>query len=210
MKGSIPRKIGRLLADLLVHHPVYLPRCLEHNIINGVSPLDLEVPWFSYAANDFLDAWLQPHMVVCEYGAGGSTLFYSRRTRFVYSIEDDEKWHELVSKRLLEKDIRNVDMRFRPFGFKNPTGFEDSDYLHAMPDESFDVISIDGTEEWTQVRPICFAHAEKHINPGGIIVLDDSWRYPGLRTNNEAKRFRIFQSVGPCRPGVTSTDVFFY
>jgi hypothetical protein len=209
MNGSIPRKIGRLVADLVMH-PTYVPRCFEHNIVNGVSPLDLEVPWFSYAANDFLEEHLQPHMTVCEYGAGGSTLFYARRTKFVHSIEDNQQWYEAVSKRLLEKEIRNVDLRFHPFDFKNPIGFEHSDYLHAMPDEPFDVISIDGSEEWHQVRPICFAHAEKHVKPGGMIVVDDSWRYPGLRTNNKAMRFRIFQSVGPCRPGVTSTDIFFY
>ena len=44
----------------------------------------------------------------------------------------------------------------------------------------------------------------------GIVVVDDSWRYPGLRRNHRAKELKIFQSVGPCRPGVTSTDVFFY
>ena len=209
MKGSLPRKITRLITDLIIH-PQYLPRCVEHNIINGTSPLDLEMPWFSYAANDFLAGYLRPHMLVCEYGTGGSTLFYARRTKFVYAIEDNEKWHGLVSKRILEQEIQNVDLRLRPFDFKNPTGFEQSDYLHAMPDEPFDVISIDSSEEWTQVRPACFYHAEKLIKPGGIIVVDDSWRYPALRANNRAKRFRIFQSVGPCRPGVTSTDVFFY
>lgn len=209
MKGSIPAKIARLITNLVIH-PQYLPRCFEHNVVNGTSPLDLELPWFSYAANDFLAEFLKPHMRVCEYGSGGSTLFYARRAKFVYSIEDNEKWHELVSKRLIEKDVRNVELRFRKFDFKNPVGFEHSEYLHSMPDEQFDVISIDGSEEWTQVRPLCFYHAEKHIKSGGVIVVDDSWRYPGLRTNNNAKRFRIFQSVGPCRPGVTSTDIFFY
>ncbi|MCI0746383.1 MAG: class I SAM-dependent methyltransferase [Verrucomicrobia subdivision 3 bacterium] len=209
MKGSIPRKIGRLVADL-VTHPQYVPRCVEHNLINGRSPLDLEIPWFSYAAIDFLDEFLGPDMIACEYGSGGSTIFYAQRTKFLYSIEDNQKWYELVTKRLLEKQIHNVELRFRPFDFKDPVGFENSEYLNAIPDGQFDVISIDGSEEWKQVRPTCFARAEKHIKPGGIIVVDDSWRYPVLRANNKAKRFRILQSVGPCRPGVTSTDVFFY
>lgn len=209
MNGSIPRKLGRLVSNLMIN-PHYLSRCFKHNVVNGTSPLDLAVPWFSYAANEFLAKFLRPHMLVCEYGAGGSTLFYARHTRFVYSIEDRSLWYERVSARIEELGIANVELMLRPFDFKNPVGFERSDYLLAMPDEQFDVISIDGTEEWTQVRPICFAHAERHIKPGGIIVLDDSWRYPGLRTNNRAKRFRIFQSVGPCRPGVTSTDIFFY
>jgi predicted O-methyltransferase YrrM len=82
--------------------------------------------------------------------------------------------------------------------------------LHAMPDEKFDLIVVDGSEEWTHVRPICFAKAEDHVKEGGIIVVDDSWRYPTLRQKHHAKDLKIFQSVGPCRPGVTSTDIFFY
>jgi predicted O-methyltransferase YrrM len=106
--------------------------------------------------------------------------------------------------------LRNVVVKLCPYDFKNPVEFEKSEYFNSMPDLSFEVLVVDGSEEWTQVRPACFAKAEQHVKPGGIIVVDDSWRYPGLRQNNRAKEHRVFQSVGPCRPGVTSTDVFFY
>jgi predicted O-methyltransferase YrrM len=79
-----------------------------------------------------------------------------------------------------------------------------------MPDEKFDIIVVDGSEEWKHVRPICFEKAQGRVKEGGIIVVDDSWRYPALRQSHRAKELKIFQSVGPCRPGVTSTDVFFY
>ncbi len=209
MKGSIPQKVGRLLGNLLIH-PQYLSRCLKQNIVNGTSPLELEVPWFSYAVNDFLSAWLKPHMSAFEYGSGGSTLFLARRVAHVQTVEDNPKWHELVAQKLAEKSIANVSLRFCPFDFKNPVGFENSDYLRALAEGSFDVIFIDGSEEWTQVRPVCFRHAEKFVKPGGIIVVDDSWRYPDLRIENKATRLKIFESVGPCRPGVTTTDVYFY
>jgi SAM-dependent methyltransferase len=209
MHGTVPQKVGRLAADLMLH-PKYIPRCLAHNILNGKSPLDLELPWFSYAAIDFLQDYLKPHMTVCEYGSGGSTLFFARRVKSVFSIEDNPHWFELVSRRLQQKCIRNVTLQLCPFDFKNPVDFEHSAYLNAIPDEFFDVIVVDGSEEWTPVRPICFAKAEGKIKPSGILVVDDSWRYPGLREKNRARTFKIFQSVGPCRPGVTSTDVFFY
>jgi precorrin-6B methylase 2 len=209
MHGTIPQKIGRVLGNLALH-PQYISRCLSHNLFNGKTPLDLEIPWFSYAAIDFLDDFLQPQMTVCEYGSGGSTIFFSRRVRSVFSIEDNPKWHDLVSQRLQQHSITNVTLKLCPFDFKNPKGFEQSDYLHAIPEERFDVIVVDGSEEWTQVRPICFEKAEGHIKPGGIIVVDDSWRYPTLRQRNRATAQRTFQSVGPCRPGVTSTDIFFY
>src|SRR5439155_10083162 len=126
------------------------------------------------AAIDFLEQFLQPHMAVCEYGSGGSTLFFARRVASIFSIEDNPKWFDLVSRRLEQNSLRNVTLTLHPFDFKNPAGFEDSEYLNAMPAGTFDVIVIDGSEEWTQVRPICFEKAEPCIKPGGIIVVDDS------------------------------------
>jgi len=209
MHGTIPQKVGRVIGDLLTH-PQYISRCFAHNVFQDKTPLDLELPWFSYAAIDFLKGWLEPQMNVCEYGSGGSTVFFARRVKSVYSIEDNLKWFETVASRVQEQGLDNVTVKLSPFDFKNPVGFEQSQYLNALPDERFDVIVVDGSEEWTQVRPICFQKAETRVKTGGIIVVDDSWRYPVLRENNSAKSFKTFQSVGPCRPGVTSTDIFFY
>jgi len=209
MQGTIPQKIGRVVADLCLH-PQYVPRCLVHNVITRKTPADLELPWFAYAAIDFLEDFLQPNMTVCEYGSGGSTLFFARRVKSVFSIEDNPEWFNIISRQLLAKSIGNVTLKLCPFDFKNPVGFEKSEYLHAMPDEEFDVIVVDGSEEWKRIRPICFEKAERHVKKNGIIVVDDSWRYQEIREKNRAKRFQIFRSVGPGRPGVTSTDVYFY
>jgi len=209
MQGSIPVKIGRLAANLCLH-PQYVRRCLAHNVFGHKSPADLELPWFSYAAIDFLDKYLQPEMTVCEFGSGGSTLFFARRVKSVFSIEDNADWYREISRRLERNQIHNAKLKLCPFNFKNPVGFEESDYLNSIPDEKFDVIVVDGSEEWTRVRAICFKKAETRIKKGGVIVVDDSWRYPEIRENHSARSYQVFQSVGPCRPGVTSTDVFFY
>ncbi len=209
MHGTVSQKIGRVIGNLILH-PQYISRCLTHNVFNGKTPLDLEIPWFSYGAIDFLEDFVQPHMKVFEYGSGGSTLFFARRAKSVVSVEDNVKWFEWVSRRLEQQALANVSLRLCEFNFKEPTGFEQSAYLQAIPDEKFDIVVIDGSEEWTHVRPVCFEKAESRVKEGGIIIVDDSWRYPALRQTNHAKRFKIFQSVGPCRPGVTSTDVFFY
>jgi SAM-dependent methyltransferase len=209
MHGTIPQKIGRVAADLCLN-PQYIPRSLRHNLLGHQTPADLELPWFSYAAIDFLDGFLKPNMSVCEYGSGGSTFFFARRVKSVYSIEDNAEWFNRVSEKIREKGITNANMTLCPYDFKNPVNFEQSDYLNAMPNEKFDVIVVDGSEEWTRIRPVCFKKAEAHVKKGGIIVVDDSWRYTELKENNNAKRVETFMSVGPCRPGVTSTDVFFY
>ena len=209
MRGTVPQKIGRVVANLAMH-PAYLSRVVRHNVLGKRTPLELELPWFSYAAIDFLDRHLTGEMSVFEYGSGGSTIFFARRAQRVHSIEDNPRWFELVSEQLRQKGLGNVTLKLYPFDFKNPLGFQESDYLNALPAERFDVLVIDGSEEWTQVRPFCFRLAETRVKPGGIIVVDDSWRYPELRRGHLAKRLEVFQSVGPARPGVTSTDVFFY
>lgn len=209
MHGTVPQKIGRVIGNLILH-PQYISRCVVHNVINGKTPLDLEIPWFSYAAIDFLKQFVQPQMTVFEYGSGGSTVFFAKRAASVFSVEDNPKWFEWVSRRVQQQGLSNVTLKLCEFDFKDPVGFEHSAYLHAIPDEKFDIIVVDGSEEWTQVRPACFAKAQSRIKEGGIIVVDDSWRYPGLREEHHARKLQVFQSVGPCRPGVTSTDVFFY
>ena len=208
MQGSSSRKIARLIGNLVVR-PKYLPGYLRTNLLSK-QPLDLEQPWFSYASIDFLQSFLGPQMSVFEYGSGGSTLFFARRVGTVISTEDNATWFENVSRRLTELSLKNAELQHHEFDFKNPRGFENSAYLNSIPSQKFDVIVVDGMEDVVPVRPTCFYHAENFINPGGIIVVDDSWRYPELRRKNRAADHRIFQSVGPCRPGVTSTDIFFY
>src|SRR4051794_31760851 len=110
MQGTIPAKIGRVIGNLALH-PQYISRCVSHNLLNGKTPLDLEIPWFSYAAIDFLEKFIRPEMNVCEYGSGGSTMFFAKRTSSVFSIENNEKWFELVSGRLKQKGIANVTLR---------------------------------------------------------------------------------------------------
>ena len=209
MKGTAPQKAARLLMNL-AFHPRYATRYVSDNLLHTRSPLDLELPWFSYAAIDFLEEHLTPAMTVFEYGSGGSTMFFARRVASVVSVEDNPEWFNRVKQRITQEKIINVSLNLCPFNFKDPAGFETSDYLRALSGERPDVIVVDGSEEWTQVRPICFRLAEGVIRPGGIIIVDDSWRYPSLRENNRAREVERFQSAGPGRPGVTSTDVYFY
>ena len=212
MEGSVVQKMGRLVSNLATH-PGYLRRYIKDNTRHwfaGATPLDLEIPWFSYAATDFLDTYLKPHMTAFEYGSGGSTIYLAKRIHSVTSIEDNIAWFDIVSRRLHQQRLNNVTLTLQSFDFKHAAGFESSGYFQALGDETFDILVIDGSEEWTHVRPVCFRRAEERVKPGGIIVLDDSWRYREPQRENKARHVESFVSTGPCRPGVTSTDVFFY
>ena len=204
-----PRRVAKL-ANHLLQHPGNVPRYIAHNLITRKAPVELELPWFAYAAIDFLNTYLDREMRAFEFGSGGSTLFFAQYCKSVTGVEDNAHWREIVAARLARRGVRNVDLRHVPVAFITEEAFAASDYLQAVRQSVFDVIVVDGSEWTDNVRPICFRAAEGQIKPGGMIVVDDSWRYRQLRQMNRAQRFEIFESVGPARFGVTSTDVYFY
>jgi predicted O-methyltransferase YrrM len=209
MNGSAAVKVARLAANLAAH-PGYIAPYLS-DYTSRRSPLELEKPWFSYSAIRFLDQFVKPRMLIYEYGSGGSTLYFAKRSGCVVSIEDNKQWYDRVSCIVHERAIKNVEVRFTPADLSSLELFQASGYPDALPKEPADIVVVDGSElDDVQVRPSCFAVAETRIKTGGVIIVDDSWRYPQLRRHNHAKKVQTCQSVGPARPGVTSTDLFFY
>jgi hypothetical protein len=180
------------------------------------TPLEQGLPWISFGAIHFLDSFLKPNMRVFEYGSGGSTIYFSRRCESVISIEDSDQWIDQVSKKLEEMASFNVRLCFHATDKAETTDnvdFQKSKYLKAIDDQNPDILFIDGSDEWTlpnKRRSICFRYAEPIMKQGSIIIVDDSWAYPELRSRNRAKRVKTFWGFGPCRTGVTSTDVFFF
>src|SRR3982751_3960306 len=120
--GSTFPRIARVLVDLAVH-PQYIPKCFTHNVMNGKTGLDLQLPPFCYAATDFLSKHLQSHMTVCEYGSGGSTLFFARHARSVFSIESDAQRYDLVTQHIRKQSVRNVRVQLHLLNAKQERAF---------------------------------------------------------------------------------------
>ncbi|MEO8376561.1 MAG: class I SAM-dependent methyltransferase [Candidatus Sumerlaeota bacterium] len=209
MKGNTVTRVASVFANL-ASNPGYIPSYIKSGPLSKQQPLDLELPWFSWAAIRFLDSHLNKSMNIFEYGSGGSTIYFANRVASVTSTEESHEWLALVQTKLDSLNLRNATLQHRPFDFKEVRDFASSEYLHSIPDASLDVIVVDGSQWDTPVRPTCFFHAETKIKPGGIIILDDSWWHTEVREKSKAKSYREFRSVGPCRAGVTSTDIFFY
>ena len=54
-------------------------------------------------------------MNVCEYGSGGSTIYFAKRTTSVVSIEDNPEWYALVTRQLkLKLNILNAETAALP------------------------------------------------------------------------------------------------
>lgn len=208
MKGNNLQKLARVIG-FLACNPTELPRYLTASL-GKQTPLELELPWISYAAIEHLDQFLTRNHSVAEFGGGGSTLFFAKRVKHVLCIESQKEWASKIAEALAQQSLTNVLIETIPYDCQDLQSYKGSDNLHRIDRGMFDVILVDGYEADVELRPACFWHAEDHVNAGGIIIVDDAWRYPMLRQENKAKRWSEFRSIGPCRPGVTMTDIYYY
>jgi predicted O-methyltransferase YrrM len=210
MDISNSARVRKLASNLAAHPDLVLPY-LRHSLLTRQRPIDKDMPWWSFAAIKRADELL-PGKRVFEFGTGGSTLRYAKVAKSIVAVEDDAFWGEIVQRKLAAAGITNVDIRLCPFDFDQPQGFPESAYLRAFdPTVDYDVVVIDGQDKTFRERIACFRHVEPAVaRTGGIIIVDDWWRYTELLDSNLAKRVEVCESVGPCRIGVTSTAFFFY
>ena len=179
------------------------------------TPLELGLPWWSIGAIREMEKHLDGNQRVFEWGSGGSSLFMANRSKQVTTVEQDVEWHTKILMLIRTQKIDNLDVLAREINLGGKEAFLNCPYAKAL-DSTYDVIIIDGEDHfgpdsnWS-ARETCFALAEKWIDPkDGIIVVDDSWRYPAIRQTTNAKQIVIHESIGPCRKGVTSTDFHYY
>jgi predicted O-methyltransferase YrrM len=167
------------------------------------------MPWWSFGAVEALLPRLRPDQSVFEYGSGGSTIFMGSRVGRITCVEDEKEWADLVATAAVKRNLPGVTVLHRPFDFWQTQDFGRSDYLLSLSG-TYDIIIVDGKEWSDPVRDQCFWRAENHVKKGGLIILDDSWRYPQVKNKNRAERWRDYKGVGYCRAGVTSTAIFEY
>ena len=203
----------KLLGNLC-SRPGNLIPYFRYSITNS-SPLDLELPWWSLSAIREMEKHLNHSHRIFEWGSGGSSVFLAKRCKELTTIEHDPDWFEQVGAIINEQEIGNSQLLQRETNLENEKSFLASPYATALQ-STHDVIVIDGEDhfgpesKWS-ARESCFYLAEKWVcKDGGLIVVDDSWRYPALRQKTNAQKMVVHESIGPCRVGVTTTDFHYY
>jgi hypothetical protein len=169
--------------------------------LQGPKPINAQgapIPWLTYPAIDFLDAVVRKEWLVCEFGAGNSTLWWAQRVAQVHSIEADGPWFSAMQALV----PGNVTLSLQT------TDDAYVQWISAYPLEHFDAIIVDGGP-----RPRCIAAAVPHLKKGGVLLVDNS----DIAALNESIQgldsqgfFRLdFWGLVPCYLYKNCTSAFF-
>ncbi|MEA2249448.1 MAG: hypothetical protein QOH46_3977 [Solirubrobacteraceae bacterium] len=192
------------------------------------TPLSDGRPWVPFAVEAMLARQLRPDMRVCEYGAGGSTLFLLERVGELVTIEWDDHRAAQVADAVRPARARGWSLQVAA-PEENPSSrqLDPSDpgaYVSASPgflgysfrsyvqqidsfdDDAFDVVIVSG-----RARPSCVAHALPKVRRGGMLLLDHaerSWYGPALRLASSQRWDREdIGGPGPYAPRFWDTAV---
>lgn len=124
-----------------------------------------EKPWLVEGAIDLLSylTFLDPEMKIFETGAGGSTLWFARRAKYVVTLEHSKKWFNKVEEALKAGKFGNVNLIWDPDYPKRG--------IPVPEKEVYDIMLIDGRG---RVQSILTGHPA--LKPGGYLILDNSER----------------------------------
>jgi hypothetical protein len=139
------------------------------------------VPWLPYIVTTFLDGYLTPEMEAFEWGSGGSTLWLARRVKQVVSVEHNPSWFERLPDR---GNVEKLLIEPGPGAIRADKADPLAYYSECLGDVNlkryateivsrgeFDLVLVDG-----RARPSCLLHAQPHVKPGGVLVLDNTER----------------------------------
>jgi hypothetical protein len=139
---------------------------------------------------DYLLTEVPPEAPVFEWGSGGSTVWFAKHFCSIVSVENCPSWMGCVEAALKREKLSNWKLVLRPPEVVGTTGdpSELDGYRSDVEEFSkctfqsyareidgysfgFGLILVDG-----RARPSCVMHALPRLAPGGVIVLDDSYR----------------------------------
>ena len=152
------------------------------------------IPWYTYPAIEFLKSLDLSKSRVFEYGCGNSSIFWAKRTRAVFAVENNAEWAHIV------RDL-NVP------GLTVIEAVDRDTYIGAVEAAGgeFDVVVVDG-----RFRRACVQVASKVVREGGMIVFDNADWYPDACDDLRRKGwFQVdFSGLGPINPYAWTTAVF--
>lgn len=195
LRPVLARRIGTLVTEGYLVRTGWVNSVLSGKIVGqDGEPL----PWMTYPFIDFIGPRLNPRVQLFEYGAGASTLFFSRRVGQVLSVEHDRAFAADLTPRL----PANARLLVRPA--------DEDGYVRAVDEWAIrpQVVIVDGLR-----RIECAAFSRSRLAADGVLVLDDAQlpEYEPVHADMRAAGFRRldFWGLAPGRVEHRCTTVFY-
>lgn len=128
----------------------------------------LVFPWYTKPCLDEIVTWDLTDKVVFEYGCGASSLWWAKKCKKLYGVENNREYFEEVAGRI--GDIACI---------AHET--EERSYINSILQwcRHFDIIVVDGGWRDESIPTVL-----EHLNPGGIIIYDN-WMQPSVEVQSE-------------------------
>jgi hypothetical protein len=155
-----------------------------------------ELPLNTYPAIEYLTQFDFSEKRIFEFGAGGSTLFWMRRSKQVISVENHLEWSQKLTPQLNERaQIMHLE------GVEFPRAISTVEGL-------FDVIVVDSSA----MRYDCASQALTKLAPGGMIILDNSdWHFNTAAMLKTAGLLQVdMTGFKPSYSHTSTTSLFFH
>ena len=157
------------------------------------------IPWLTYPFITFIAPRLTNQMTMFEFGAGNSTLWFSKKVKQIKSVEHNKEWYTSLSKNL----PNNVSLVFQEDSI-------DGDYAKEVlaANTKYDIVLIDANDRFH-----CSKYALQSLSDSGVIILDNSERieYKVIYDLIQSNGFKFIDFEGlSAGVQINSTTTVFY
>lgn len=178
------------------------------------------IPWLTYPFIDFINDRLNKDLSVFEFGAGNSSIYYSKRVKEVVSIEHSPEWFKII-KSNDKYNYPNLDVRlveippelaakgYHTMAFTN----SENEYVYSLEKtgQKYNIVIVDGL-----FRNSCIRHSLSSLTNDGIIFLDNTSKHyeeelkdgTSFLKENGFKRLD-FYGMGPIYSRKSCTSIFY-
>ena len=164
------------------------------------------------------------NLVIVDVGANeGQTInFFHRlnKKNFLYSFEPNPTLFKILKKKyknnknvkLFQKGVSDLSTTrtFYENILHESSTFEKLNMSSKYLKKKSIILGVKPSEIISTSYPVKVINLNEFLNKEGIIIVDDAWRYPSILNKSKAKKILRLESTGPCRFGVTRTDLHFY
>lgn len=135
----------------------------RRRIFRGYHTIDVGYPWIAFGAIIELEYLCNKEMKVLEIGSGGSTIFFSRRCKYVKSFELYSFWADKVKEKL--NGANNVELICCPM--------KETIKLIEEDANEYDLVMVDAHENEPISRLEISKVATPKLKTGGYFVIDN-------------------------------------